>query len=95
MRVLIRVIVRETYRIVKNPTYWFAIIILPLFTLLVLSTIFNNGLIRELPIGVVDNDNGQLSRSIIQDLESVPELSVKKVYTNTYEAQNDILKKDI
>lgn len=95
MRVLSRVIVRETYRIVKNPTYWFAIIILPLFTLLVLSTIFNNGLIRELPIGVVDNDNGQLSRSIIQDIESVPELSVKKVYINTYEAQNDILRKDI
>lgn len=95
MKLFLNAVKRELYRIVGDKTYWFATLILPLFTLLVLSTIFNNGLIRELPIGVVDNDNGQLSRSIIQDLETVPELSVKKVYNNVHEAQNDVLKKDI
>ena len=86
---------REIYRITNNPTYWFATLILPLFTLFVLATIFNNGLIRELPIGVVNEDKGYISRSIIQDLEAVPELKIDKIYSNVADAQNDVLKKNI
>lgn len=86
---------RECKRIINNPTYWFATIILPLFILLVMATIFGNGLIRELPVGIVDNDNSQLSRAMTRNLDAVPELHVAKVYANVGEAQNDVVSKKI
>lgn len=86
---------RETKRIFCNPTYWFATLILPLFILSVMATMFGNGLIRELPVGIVDNDNSQLSRSMVRHIEAVPELHVTKIYSNTAEAQTDMQAKKI
>ncbi len=86
---------REIKRILSNPTYWFATLILPLFILSVMATMFGNGLIRELPVGIVDNDNSQLSRSMARNIESVPELHVTKIYSNIAEAQTDMQAKKI
>ena len=95
MTPFIAIVYRETKRILSNPTYWFATLILPLFILSVMATMFGNGLIRELPVGIVDNDNSQLSRSMARNIESVPELHVTKIYSNIAEAQNDIKAKKI
>jgi ABC-2 type transport system permease protein len=95
MTPFIAIVRRETKRIFSNPTYWFATLILPLFILSVMATMFGNGLIRELPVGIVDNDNSQLSRSMARNIESVPELHVTKIYSNIAEAQNDIKAKKI
>ncbi len=91
----IAIVRRETKRILSNPTYWFAVLILPLFTLSVMATMFSNGLIRELPVGIVDNDNSQLSRSMARNIEAVPELHVKKIYSNIAEAHSDMQAKKI
>ena len=95
MTPFIAIVYRETKRIFSSPTYWFATLILPLFILSVMATMFGNGLIRELPVGIVDNDNSQLSRSMARNIESVPELHVTKIYSNIAEAQNDIKAKKI
>ena len=60
-----------------------------------MATIFGNGLIRELPVGIVDNDNSQLSRTMIRNLDAVPELHVATVYANIGEAQSDVEAKKI
>lgn len=86
---------REIKQILSNPTYWFATLILPSFILSVMATMFGNGLIRELPVGIVDNDNSQLSRSMARNIESVPELNVTKIYSNIAEAKNDMQAKKI
>lgn len=86
---------REIKRILSNPTYWFATLILPLFILSVMATMFGNGLIRELPVGIVDNDNSQLSRSMARNIEAVPELHVTKIYSNIADASNDMQAKKI
>lgn len=95
MTTLQAVATREYKRIIRKPIYWFATIILPLFILLVMATIFGNGLIRELPVGIVDNDNSQLSRTMIRNLDAVPELHVATVYSNIGEAQSDVEAKKI
>lgn len=95
MAAFIRVCKREIRQIISKPTYWFSTLILPLFVLLIMTTIFSNGLIRELPIGVVDEDNSRLSRQIARHLETVPELKVKNIYSNITQAQNDVVKKKI
>ncbi|MBO7201695.1 MAG: ABC transporter permease [Bacteroidales bacterium] len=95
MTPFIAIVRRETKQIFSNPTYWFATLILPLFILSVMATMFGNGLIRELPVGIVDNDNSQLSRSMARNIESVPELHVTKIYSNIAEAKNDMQAKKI
>ncbi len=95
MRAFILVFRREVIKVMSSPTYWLSVFVLPLFILFVMSTIFSTGLIRELPVGIVDLDGSMLSRSVIRNIEAVPELKVERTYSNAAEAQNDVLAKKI
>ena len=46
----------------------------PLFWWLMLAAIFAAGLMRSLPVALVDNDNSPQSRELIQTLEAVPSI---------------------
>ncbi len=91
----ITVMKREIHFMTSRKVYLFAVLLFPLFTLFVMSTIFNNGSIEQLPVGIVDEDNSSLSRSIIRNLETVPQLRVTHIYANVAEAQNDVVSKEI
>ncbi len=43
----------------------------PLFTLFFMATIFGNGQMENIPIGIVDQDNTATSRSIIRNISAV------------------------
>ena len=45
--------------------YFGVCIILPLFTLFFMATIFGNGQMENIPIGIVDQDNTATSRMVI------------------------------
>ena len=75
--------------------YLGAAVVLPLFLLFFMSTIFGDGQMRHLPIGIVDGDNTATSRSIVRDIAAVPTFEVAKHYTNDAEARAAVQRKEI
>ena len=92
---LLNVFRRELQRMTSRHIYFVACVVLPLFSLVFMATIFGNGQMQNLPVGVVDGDNTSLSRNIIRMVDATPELAVTHHYANEMEAQNAIKKKEI
>lgn len=55
-------------------------ILLPLFSLLFLTTIFGNGQLENLPVGVVDKDNSAESREVIRMVQASPSFNLAQKY---------------
>ena len=92
---LIAVIRREIERMISRPFYYAITLLLPLFSLFFMSTIFNNGQMDNLPIGVVDMNNTSMSRELIRDVDAVPTLKVTEKYNDQASARRATQKKDI
>ena len=92
---LLNVFRRELQRMTSRRIYFVACVVLPLFSLVFMTTIFGNGQMQNLPVGVVDGDNTSLSRHIIRMVDATPELVVTHHLANEMEAQNAIKRKEI
>ena len=86
---------RELHRMTSRRIYLVACIVLPLFSLVFMATIFGNGKMEDLPVGVVDADNSSASRSIIRMVEATPQLRIVRHYANETEARMDVQRKVI
>ena len=53
----IRVMRRELRRMVSRRLYFGVCIVLPLFCIFFMSTIFGNGQMENIPVGIVDHAN--------------------------------------
>ncbi len=89
------VVKRECLILTSKPLYLFTALILPLFALFFMTTIFGNGMIDSIPVGIVDEDNSQMSRNIERLCSAVPEISVTQKFSNTAEARDALLSKKI
>ena len=70
--------------------YFGVCIILPLFTLFFMATIFGNGQMENIPIGIIDQDNTATSRSIIRNISAVPTFKVTKYFVNEAAARDAV-----
>ena len=95
MSALLNVFRRELRRMTSRRIYFASCIVLPLFSLVFMATIFDHGQMENLPVGVVDADHTSLSRSIVRMVDATPELQVTKQYANETEARKAIQKKEI
>ena len=95
MAALLNVFRRELHRMTSRRIYFAACIVLPLFSLVFMATIFGHGQMENLPVGVVDADQTSLSRSIVRMVDATPELKVTKQYDNETEARKAIQRKEI
>ena len=95
MSALLNVFRRELNRMTSRRIYFAACIVLPLFSLVFMATIFGHGQMENLPVGVVDADQTSLSRSIVRMVDATPELQVTKHYANETEARMGMQKKEI
>ena len=95
MSPLLNVYRRELRRMTSRRIYFASCIVLPLFSLVFMATIFGHGQMENLPVGVVDADHTSLSRSIIRMVDATPELQVTKHYANETEARKGMQKKEI
>jgi ABC-2 type transport system permease protein len=67
----------EELKSIKNSVYKiFLIFLLPIFTFIIIVNIFNEGVLKELPIAVVDNDKSQLSRRLLNNLNNTKTLQI-------------------
>ena len=95
MSALLNVFRRELRRMTSRRIYFASCIVLPLFSLVFMATIFGHGQMENLPVGVVDADQTSLSRSIVRMVDATPELQVTKQYANETEARKAIQIKEI
>lgn len=95
MFVLRTIILREWHRMTSRRIYLAAAVILPLFLLMFMTTVFGNGQMEHLPIGIVDADNSAVSRSIVRHIEAVPTFNVAFHFADDAEARAAIRKKEI
>lgn len=86
---------REWYRMTSRRIYLMASVVLPLFLLLFMCTIFGDGQMRHIPIGVVDADNTATSRSVIRNIAAVPTFRLSAHYTDDISARRAVQKKEI
>jgi len=89
---LFKVIKRETFRFIKNPVLAFITIIAPIFTYLLVMWMFSDGVIRNVPISIVDLDNSSLSRNICRQIEATPVAKVRNYNSSLQEAKSLLTK---
>ena len=77
--------------------YFTAVIILPMFSLVFMATIFGNGQVENIPIGIVDYTNSATTREIIRDVTSVPtfQITPEHHYLSEREAREALKKMEI
>ncbi len=73
-----KVIRREIARILKSKILLFSTIAAPLFSLFIIMWIFSAGVVRDLPVTVIDLDHSALSRKVTQMLETSPIANVSQ-----------------
>ena len=89
------VVKRECLILTSRPLYLFTALIFPLFALFFMTTIFGNGMIDEIPVAIVDEDDSRMSRNITRLCSAMPEIRVTQVVANTAEARDALLSKEI
>jgi ABC-2 type transport system permease protein len=89
------VLLREWRRMTSRRLYLGVCIILPLFTLFFMATIFGNGQMENIPIGIVDQDNTASSRAIARNISAVPTFKVTRHFVNEEAARKAVQKKEI
>lgn len=89
------VLLRELRRMTSRRLYLGVCVFLPLFTLFFMATIFGNGQMENIPIGIVDQDNTATSRAITRNISSVPTFKVTRHFTNEAAARKAVQKKEI
>ncbi len=80
---------QEVRTTASTPLLWFTGIMMPLFWCLVLAGVFATGLMRDIPVGLVDADNSAESRALVQALDAVPSVDFIN-YESQQAASNDL-----
>lgn len=80
---------------VSRRLYFGACIVLPLFCIFFMSTIFGNGQMENIPVGIVDQDQTALSREVIRQVEAVPTFRVTRHYVDAETARKATQAKEI
>jgi ABC-2 type transport system permease protein len=85
------VIKREFHRIAERKTLYLLMILLPVFLYVLYASIYRQEILRELPVAVLDEDHSELSRRIIELIESSPSMKVVYYVTSQEEMKNGFL----
>lgn len=89
------VVRRELNRMVSRRLYFGVCIMLPLFCIFFMSTIFGNGQMENIPVGIVDQDQTALSRELTRQVEAVPTFRVTRHYIDAETARKATQAKEI
>ena len=83
------IVLRELNIIVrKNRIYGFCMVVFPVLLEVFFTTMLDDGLPQDLPIGVVDHDNSATSRSLIRNLDAMQNSRVVYRFASVTEARN-------
>ena len=83
-----QITLRELDILRKNRIYGFCMVVFPLMTVFFFTTMLDEGLPQDLPIGVVDLDNSSTSRSLVRNLDAMQSSRVAYHFASITEARN-------
>ncbi len=86
---------RELKILRRNHIYGFCMVVFPLLALVFFTSLMDEGLPEELPIGVVDLDNTSTSRSLIRRLDAFQNSRVVAHYTSVPDARRAMQENEI
>lgn len=92
---LYNVLCRELRRMTSRRLYFGVCLVLPLFCLFFMATIFGSGQMENIPIGIVDQDNTATSRQIVRNISAVPTFKVTRHFTDETAARQAVQRKEI
>ena len=90
-----RVMCRECRRMVSRPLYLFCMVIAPLLTYALFTTMMGSGLPTDIPVGVVDQDNTSTSRMVVRNLDAFQQTAVVAHYPDFHTARVALQRGDI
>ena len=85
---IFNIALRELDILRKNRIYGFCMVVFPVVLVLFFTTMLDDGLPQDLPIGVVDHDNSATSRGLIRNLDAMQNSRVVYRFSSVTEARN-------
>lgn len=79
----------------QNPIYGFCTIIFPILLIVFFTSLLGQGQPSKLPVGVVDHDNTQTTRSMIRHLDAFQSTRIVAHYDNVNEARKAVQRNEI
>ncbi len=86
---------RECTILYKNRIYGFCMVVFPLLALIFFTTLMDEGLPEDMPVGVVDLDNTSTSRGLIRRLDAFQSSRVVAHYPSVADARQAIQRNEI
>ena len=86
---------RELSILRKNYIYGFCMVVFPLMVMVFFTTLMQDGLPVEMPMGIVDADNTTTTRALIRRLDAFQMTSIKHSYATVAEARKAIQNNEI
>ncbi len=87
LRQILDIALRELNILRKNPIYAFCMIVFPVMLVFFFTTMLDEGIPQDLPIGVVDQDNSSTSRGLIRNLDAMQNSRVMYRFASVTEAR--------
>ncbi len=76
MKPSVQIAKRELLQLFNSKTTFIFAIVLPFVSILFFNTLLSEGVARNLPVAIIDLDHSSISRNIISQLDSSPDLEV-------------------
>ena len=95
LRILYEVVLRELEIIRNNHIYWFCMVLFPLATVIFFTSLMDDGLPKEMPVGVVDLDNTSVTRSLERRLDAFQQSKVVAHYPSVAAARQAMQRNEI
>ncbi len=88
----LRVMRREFRRIAERKAVYILMIIVPLVVFFLVSYIYGDRVVVDIPVGVCDLDNSELSRTIVRSIESTRSLEISGQVSSIDDIKNEMRK---
>ena len=85
-----QIIKREFLRLAKDPVYIFCMVLAPLVCFVFFTSLMDEGLPQELPVGLVDQDATTTSRQISRNLDAFQQTRIVAHYPDASEARRAV-----
>ena len=86
---------REMRILWKNPIYGFCMVVFPIAVMLFFTTMMDEGLPEDMPVGIVDLDNTTTTRSLVRRLDAFQSSRIVASYPSAAEARHAIQRNEI
>ena len=86
---------RGCVQLVRRPMYFLLMVIMPLLCSWFLMDLIKDGAVQNVPVGIVDQDNSDMSRRISRNLNGFQQVSINHRYNNFAEARDAVQRGEV